>query len=199
MGGALSRAGARALTTVAMGVLLVVALVVGPSGAAGNTTPSAGAVDLSVEVTAQPDAAMAGSVFQFTGLVRNRGTLVAEEVEGIFVIPAARIAAGAGSQSCTIVGSSRLDDDGSSQDQPWTVTCDLGTLSPGAEARVAFTVTTGPHGTQMSVATVASRLPDARPSDNRVETPIYVLPETPGFTPAFQQPARINPLGRTTA
>jgi hypothetical protein len=91
-----------------------------------------------------------------------------------------------------------LEHDGSAQDQPWTVTCNLGTMLPGAETPVTLSVTTGRHGTQVSVVTVSSDLPDARPSDNRVERPLFVLPEAPGFTPAFQQPGRSNPQGRTT-
>ena len=199
MGGMQSRASARAITTVGMGFLLVVGLVLGPSGAAGNTTTLAGAVDLTIAVVAVPNLATAGAVIRYESRIRNRGTLVAEGVEGVFEITADSVAANAGSQSCTAVGSRRLEQDGSTQDQPWTVTCDLGTLPPGAEIRVTLSVTTGRPGTQMSVVTVTSDLPDARPSDNRLESPLYVLPEAPGFTPAFQQPGRSNPLSRTAA
>ena len=187
------------MTTAGAGLVLVVALVLGPSGAAGNTTPLPGVVDLSVEVTAQPNPVAAGSVVEYESLIRNGGNLVAERVEGIFEIPAASVSAEARSRSCTAVGSMRLERDGSTQDQPWTVTCDVGTLPPGTETRVTVFVTTGAHGTHMSVVTVSSAQADARPSDNRVETPLFVLPDGPGFPPAFQQPGPPNPLGRTTA
>ena len=197
MGGAQPRVGPRAMSAIGLGVVLVIGMIVGPSVAAGDTTPSQGAVDLSIEVVA--DIATAGSVVHYESLVRNRGTRVAEQVEGTFEIPAASVAVDMGSPACHAVGLVPLDRNGSDQDQLWTVTCSLGTLPPGAEKRVAFSVTAGPHGTRMSVATVSSALPDARPLDNRLETPLHVLPDGPGFTPAFQQPGRSNPNGRTTA
>lgn len=196
MGGAHTRAGARVMTTTGMGLVLVVGMILGPSVAADNTTPPAGFVDLVVEVAARP--AMAGSVIQYESLIRNRGTQVAEQVEGTFVIPAASVAVDLASQSCILVGSMRLDQDGSAFDQPWTVTCDLGTLAPGEEKRVQFSVALGVSGTRVSVVAVSSNGPDGRPFDNRVEAPLYVLPDTPGFIPAFQQPGQPNPMGRAT-
>ncbi len=197
MGGARIRAGARVMTKAGVGLVLMVGTVLGPSAAAGNTTPSAGLVDLVVEVDAKP--AMAGSVIQYESLIRNRGTHVAEQVEGTFEIPAASVTVDLESQTCNVVGSMRLDQEGSFHEQPWTVTCDLGTLQPGAEKRVLFSVGVGLPGTTVSVVTVSSNLPDGRPFDNRVEASLYVLPDAPGFTPAFQQPARSNPMDRASA
>jgi hypothetical protein len=172
-------------------------MVFSASGAAGDTNPARGRVDLFVEVTARP--AMAGSVIEYESLIRNRGTLVAEHVAGTFEIPAVGVTVDFETQSCTAVGSMRLEQDGSGQEQPWTVSCDLGTLTPGSEARVVFSVTLGTPGTRMSTVTTSSNQPDARPFDNRVEVPLYVLPDVPGFTPAFQQPGQSNPLSRATA
>src|SRR3972149_10505711 len=95
MGGAQPRAGVRAMTTAGAGLVLVVSLVRGPPGAAGNTTPLPGVVDLSVEVTAQPNPVAAGSVVEYESLIRNGGNLVAERAEGVFEIPAGGGAAGA--------------------------------------------------------------------------------------------------------
>jgi hypothetical protein len=177
--------------------VVTVATVLGPSGAAGNTTSVAGVVDLSVEVVANP--AMAGSVVEYESRIHNRGTQVAERANATFVIPAAAVAVDLESQSCTVTGSTRLEPNQAAKDQPWQVNCDLGTLLPGAEKRVAFSVTLGEHGTWTSVVTVSSDVPDLRPFDNRVETPLHVLPRQPGFTPAFQRPGGCNPLGRATA
>jgi hypothetical protein len=174
------------------------ALVVGPSRAAGNTTPLVGFADLSVEVTAQPNPAPAGSVFRYESLIRNRGTFVAEGVRVTFEIPASSVLAEAASQSCTIGGATRFERDGSGRDEPWMVTCDLGTLPPNAEIRIALAVTAGVPGTQMSVVTVSSNRLGAENSDVRIETPVLVLPDAPEFIPAFQRPGRANPLGRTT-
>src|SRR3990172_11949852 len=116
MGGAQPRTGVRAMTTAGAGLVLVVALVLGPSGAAGNTTPLPGVVDLSVEVTAQRSAVAAGSVIEYESLIRNGGNLVAERVEGIFEVPAASVSAEARSRSCTAVGSMRLERDASTHD-----------------------------------------------------------------------------------
>jgi len=198
MGGVQPRFGSRTVTTAGVGLVLVVALVVGPSGAAGNTEALSGVVDLSVDMAVHPNPAAAGSVIQYESRIRNRGTLVAEAVQAVFEISAANVRVETGSGSCTTASSMRLERDGSTEDQPWTVTCDLGALAPGIEAGIALTVTTGTPGTQMSVVTVSSGGADSRPSDNRVETPVFVLPDTPGFTAAFQQPGRSNPFGRAT-
>jgi hypothetical protein len=179
-------------------LVLIVALVVGPSRAAGNTTPRVGLADLSVEVTAQPNPAPAGSVFGYESLIRNRGTFVAEGVRVTIEIPASSVSAEAASQSCTIGGATRIERDGSGRDEPWVVTCDLGTLPPNAETRITLAVTAGVPGTQMSVVTVSSNRPGAENSDVRIETPVLVLPDAPEFIPAFQRPGRANPLGRTT-
>ena len=196
MGGTRSRAHSRGMMTAGLGIVLVVGMVLGPSGAAGDTTPVVGMVDLLVEVEALP--ARAGSVFQYESAIRNRGTLVAEHVEAVFEIPAAGIAVDFGSQSCTAVGSTRIEPDGPALEQPWTVTCDLGALAPGSEKRVTFSVTAGSHGTWISAVSVSSQLGDARPHNNRLETPLYVLPDAPAFSPSFQQPGRSNPTGRAT-
>ncbi len=196
MGGIQSGATTRGMTTAVLGIVLVVGMVLGPSGAAGNTTPLAGVVDLLVDVETTP--VVAGAVFHYETAIRNRGTNVAEHVEAVFEIPAVGIDVDFGSQSCTVVGSTRVEPDGSAHEQPWTVTCDLGTLAPGTEKRVTFSGTAGSHGTWISVVSVSSDLTDARPNDNRAETPLYVLPDGPSFSPAFQQPSRSNPIGRAT-
>jgi hypothetical protein len=176
-----------------------VALVVGPSRAAGNTMPLVGLADLTVEVIAQPNPAPAGSVFHYESLIRNRGTSVAEGVRVAFEIPASSVSAEAGSRFCTIVGATHLERGGSGRDEPWTVTCDLGELPPGAETRITLEVTAGVPGTQMSVVTASSNHFGASNSDVRVQFPVWVLPDAPEFTPAFQQPGRANPSGRSTA
>ncbi len=188
----------RAVTNAALGLMLVVALVVVPSGAAGVTGQLNGSVDLSIEVSAHPNPAPVGSVVIYEGVVRNRGRVVAEEVEGVFEIPAEAVTADADSLACTAVGSKHLDAAGSTRAEPWTVTCNLGALPPGAEIQVAFSVRTGAPGTHMSTATVSYPAVDRRPSDNKAEIPLLVLPNTPGYTPAFQRPGPTNPLGRTT-
>ena len=195
MGGTLTKAGA--VSTAGLSMVLIVGLVVGSPRAAGNTTPLSGTVDLSIEVVAQPNPAPAGSTVVFESLVRNRGTLMAEGVTGIFEIPATGIDTEFGSHSCTAVGSARLELEETSQ--PWTVSCNLGTLPPGSEAHIVLTVTTGPPGTVLTEATVSSGQVDARPTDNRVEIPLFVLPDGPGFARAFQQPGLQNDLGRSTA
>jgi hypothetical protein len=173
------------------------ATVLGPSSAAGNIPSVAGVVDLSVEVVVNP--AMAGSVIEYESRIHNRGTQVAELAKATFVIPAAAVEVHLESHSCTVTGSTRLEPNETYEDQPWVVNCDLGTLLPGTEKRVAFSVTLGEHGTWTSVVTVSSDVPDLRPFDNRVEAPLHVLPRQPGFTPAFQRPGGYNPLGRATA
>ena len=170
-------------------------MVLGPSAAAGNATRSVGVVDLSIEVVANP--AVAGSVIQFESRVHNRGTRVAEQVEATYEIPVAAVAVGLDAQSCSVVGSTRIEsDEGFAVDQPWLVSCELGTVPPGSEKRIAFSVTVGPHGTWTGAATISSDAPDARPFDNRIEVPLYVLPDGPVFTPAFQQPGGSNPTSR---
>lgn len=185
---------ARALKTTGLGMVLVIGMVLGPSAAAGNTTRSVGAVDLSIEVLANP--AVTGSVIQYESRIHNRGTRVAEHVTGTYEIPAAAVAVGLDSTSCSAAGSTRVEAGGSAMDQPWLVTCDLGAMLPGSEKRIGFSVTVGPHGTFTGAATVSSDTPDARPFDNRIEVPLYVLPDGPAFTPAFQQPGGSNPMSR---
>lgn len=186
----------RVVATAALFAVLTVGTVLGPSGAAGNTTSVAGVVDLSVEVVANP--ALAGSVIEYEGRILNRGTQVAERAQATFAIPAAAVAVDLASQSCTVTGSTRLEPDQTAKVQPWLVNCDLGALLPGTEKHVAFSVTLGEHGTWTSVVTVSSEVPDLRPFDNRVETPLHVLPRQPGFTPAFQRPSGCNPLDQAS-
>lgn len=178
---------------------LAVGLIAGPSGAAGNTIHLPGVVDLSVATTAQPNLAAAGATVQVESVISNEGTLVAEQVKGIFEVSGAGITVEAGSGLCTAAGSTRLDSDGSTRDEPWIVICDLGTLPPGTQTRVLLSVTAGAPGTHLAKVTVSGRAPDVRPSDNEVETPIHVLPAVPGALPAFQQPGRLNPSSRATA
>ena len=188
---------ARALKTTGLGIFLVIGMVLGPSAAAGNTPPSVGAVDLSIEVMADP--AVAGSAIQFESRVHNRGTRVAEQVTATYEIPVAAVAVGLDSQSCSASGSARVEAGESPVEQPWVVTCDLGALPPGSDKRIAFSVTVGPHGTWTGAATVSSDSADIRPFDNRIEVPLYVLPDQPVFTPAFQQPGGLNPMSRANA
>ena len=188
---------ARALKTAGLGVVLVLGMVFGPSAAAGNTPPSVGAVDLSIEVVADP--AVTGSVIQFESRVHNRGTRVAEHVTATYEIPVAAVAVGLDSQLCTASGSAQVEMGESPVDQPWVVTCDLGTVPPGSDKWIALSVTVGPHGTWTGAAKVSSDSADVRPFDNRIEVPLYVLPDQPAFTPAFQQPGGLNPLSRANA
>ena len=180
-----------------LGMVLAIGMVFAPSTAAGNTIRATGGVDLTVEVIAKP--ATAGSVIQYESVIRNRGTEVAELVLGTFEVPAVGVTMDFETESCNVVGSMRLEQDGTGQQQPWTVSCELGTLAPGAETRVAFSIILGSNGTGISVATASSNGSDVRPFNNRVEVPIYVLPDAPGFTPAFQQPGQSNPMSRSTA
>ncbi len=198
MGGVRNQAGVRTVTIAVLGMALTVGLIAGPSGASGDTMPPIGVVDLVVGFVSEPNPAAAGSSVQLESIVSNVGTLVAERVVSTIEISAIRVAAEAGSGSCTAVGSTRLEIDGSAVDQPWTVTCDLGALPPGAETRVAFSVTTGPSGTHLAGVAVSSNQADARPSNNEAQIPIYVLPAAPGIIPAFQQPGRLNPYSRAT-
>ena len=191
-----TRAGHRAIAMAGLGLALVVALVVGPSRAAGDTTAGFGAVDLSVEVVAEPSLVASGSTMTYEGLIRNRGTLVAEEVIATFEIPAARVAVE--SPNCTVVGSVRLEPNEPTQKQPWTVSCDLGTLNPGAELGVVLSATAGTSGTHSSAVTVSSRGDEARPADNRAQISFLVLPSEPEFSDAFHRPGRVNPLSRAT-
>lgn len=184
---------ARALSKVGLGMVLVIGIVLGPSAAAGDTAQY-GEVDLSIEVAANP--AVTGSVIQYESTVRNRGTRVAEKVIGTFEIPVAAVTVGIDSESCTVVGSTRLESGESAVDQPWLATCDFGSMLPGSEKRVAFSVTLGRHGTWTGTASVSGNLPDARPFDNRIDVLLFVLPGEPAFTPAFQQPGGSNPTSR---
>lgn len=190
-----TRIGQRTVTITGLGLALVVGLVVGPSGAAGGTTPSPGAVDLSVEVVAGPNLVASGSNITFEALIGNRGTLVAEEVKATFEIPVAGVTVE--SSNCAAVGSVRLERHESALSQPWTVICDLGTMNPEAELRVTLWATAGSPGTHSSVLTVSSRDDEARPYDNRAEISFLVLPSEPEFSHAFQRPGRSNPLSRT--
>ena len=189
--------GTRAAVVASLAVALAVGLIAGPSGAAGNTVPVPGVVDLAVDHLAQPNPTAPGSTVQVESVISNGGTLVAEQVEVVYEISGAGISVEAG-ELCTAVGSTRLESDGSSRDEPWTVTCDLGTLPPGTRTRISLSVTTGASGTHVAKATVSSKAPDGRPSDNEVEILIHVLPATPGAIPAFQQPGRFNPSSRAT-
>ncbi len=189
--------GARAAVVASLALALAVGLIAGPSGAAGNTVPLSGVVDLVVERAAQPNPTSPGSTVQLQSVISNDGTLVAEQVEFAFEVSGAGISVEAG-ELCTAVGSTRLESDGSSDDQPWTVICDLGTLPPGTRTRISLSVATGAPGTHVAKATVSSKTPDGRPSDNEVEILIHVLPDTPGAIPAFQQPGRLNPSSRAT-
>lgn len=188
---------ARALKTTGLGIFLVIGMVLGPSAAAGNTPPSVGAVDLSIEVVVDP--AVTGSVIQFESRVHNRGTRVAEQVTATYEIPVAAVSVGLDSQSCSASGSAVVEVGESSVDQPWVVTCDLGAVPPGSDRWIAFSVTVGPHGTWTGAANVSSDSADIRPFDNRIEISLFVLPDQPAFTPAFQQPGGLNPMSRATA
>jgi len=189
--------GARAVVVTSLAVALAVGVIAGPSGAAGNTVPLLGVVDLAVDHLAQPNPTAPGATVQLESVISNEGTLVAEQVEGIFEISGAGISVEAGGL-CSAIGSARLESDGASGDELWTVTCDLGTLPPGTRTRVSLSVTAGAPGTHVAKVTVSSNAPDGRPSDNEVEILIHVLPVTPGAIPAFQQPGRFNPSSRAT-
>lgn len=189
--------GARAAVVASLAVALAVGLIAGRSGAAGNTVPLPGVVDLVVDHPAQPNPTSPGATVQLESIISNKGTLVAEQVEVVFEVSGAGIPVEAG-KLCAAVGSTRLESDGSSDDEPWTVTCDLGTLPPGARTRISLSVTAGAPGTHVARATVSSKTPEGRPSDNEVEILVHVLPNTPGAIPAFQQPGRFNPSSRAT-
>ena len=198
MGGVRKKAGAKAVTMTLLGLVLVVGLIAGPAGAAGNTVPSPGKVDLAVDFVTQPNPAPTGSMVQLEGVVRNVGTGLADQVIGVFEVSAASVSAQFGSNPCTAVGSSKLGIDGSREERPWTVTCDLGALPAGSEARISFSVKTGPPGTHLASVTASSGQLDDRPANNLVQVPIYVRPAAPEFMPAFQQPGRLNPSSRIT-
>lgn len=189
--------GARTVVLASLAVALAVGLIAGPSGAAGNTVPLPGVVDLVVDHPAQPNPTSPGATVQLESVISNEGTLVAEQVEVAFEIPGAGLSVDAG-ELCTAVGSTRLESDGSSGDEPWTVTCDLGTLPPGTRTGISLLVTAGVPGTHVAKATVSSMTPEGRPSDNEVVILIRVLPATSGAVPAFQQPGRFNPSSRAT-
>ncbi len=91
MRGSRGQPGFRVAATTGLGLVMVLALIVGPSRAAGNTTPQPGVVDLSIHIAAQPNPALAGSIVEYESLILNRGTLVAEGVEAVFEIPAAGV------------------------------------------------------------------------------------------------------------
>ena len=197
MGGRL-KTGRRAKAIAAMGIVMVVGLIVGPTQAVGDTTPGPGLVDLSVEVFVTPNPVAPGAEVTIEGLVSNDGTLMANQVVALLEVSADSVAAEIGGESCSVVGSRRLENGGSTRDQPWTVTCELGALAPGTETHFALSVTAGEFGTQMASVVVSSRTNDAWSVDHNAEVPVHVLPSAPEFVPAFQQPGRLNPSGRTS-
>jgi hypothetical protein len=199
MGGVRNTSGTRAAIVASVALAMTVGLIAGPAGATGTNMPSPGAVDLTVEFMTHPNPVASGSSLQLESVIRNEGTLLADRVESVFEVSAAGVSAQFGSNPCTAVGSTRLESDGTQEDKPWTVTCDLGDLPPGSEARISLSVSTGSSGTHLATVTASSAQADSRPDNNTTQIPVHVLPSAPEFTPAFQQPGRLNPSSRTTA
>jgi len=195
MGG--ERTGRRLIITAGLAILMLVAMLPGPSGRAEPAGPGPAAVDLSVAVLSELHPVPPGTVIAYEAAIRNGGSLVAEDTAAVFEIPASSISVDGTAFPCAVVGSAYIEEPGSTDRRPWTVRCDLGMVPPGAEIRLAFTVTSGSPGTQIAVARVFSAGEDAESIDNTVEVLVRVLPDAPEFTPAFQQPGPLNPSGRT--
>lgn len=128
-------------------------------------TASALSANLSVQVAALPTSVLAGSQITYTFTVRNAGPADATGASLTDTLPASlHLVSAASSQgSCIASGNS--------------VSCDLGTLSSGAQATVTI-VAQAPAdggGSIQNTASVSSAVPDVDLSDNSASTTTAVV------------------------
>jgi hypothetical protein len=190
----------RAVLASALGVVMLAVFLVGPSRAVGKATPSTDLEpDLRVVVSGPLGPVHSESEVRLEARVENLGTAVALTTRAVFEIPAGGIVVDESADLCTAVGSTRLVAGQTIARQPWTVTCELGTLMPQSAATLSFLVAGGSPGTHVITARVTSEGDEPETADNRTEHPLYVLPDEPATIPAFHQPGLFKGLNRTRA
>ena len=130
-----------------------------------DTRPQA---DLSVTKTDSPDPVTVRSNVTYTVTVTNSGPATATGVTLVDRLPdAVFVSVSATQGTCARDGKGRRDG---------VVTCDLGSLAPGASATVTIVVTTSREGTIANTATVRANEPDADRADNTATEETTVLP-----------------------
>ena len=124
--------------------------------------------DLAVSQTDTPDPVVERSNVTYTVTVTNSGPATATGVTLVDRLPDAVFVSASSTQgTCVRDGKSRRDG---------TLTCDLGSLAPGASAIVTIVVTTSRDGTIANTATVRANEPDADRADNTDTEETTVLP-----------------------
>jgi uncharacterized repeat protein (TIGR01451 family) len=111
------------------------------------------AADLALTMTDAPDPVSAKGSVTYTLQVTNQGPGSAPGAGITDTLPAGVTFSGASAGCSQAAG---------------TVTCELGTLAPGATARVTITVVTKARGELTNSASVGSGASDPDPSDNTV-------------------------------
>ena len=126
------------------------------------------AADLSVAMTDSPDPVAVRSNLTYTVTVTNGGPAAAPGVTLTDVLPEVVFVSATPRQgTCTRAGKGRRDG---------TLTCDLGTLEPGASATVSIVVTPSRDGTITNTVTVRGNAPDPSSANNTATETTTVSP-----------------------
>ena len=135
------------------------------------TPPSPGTdADLAATVTDSPDPIVIGNAVTYSGLVFNRGPATASGVTVTNLLPAGVtfVSANCSQGTCTQAAG--------------IVTCNLGSISAGTSARVAFTVNAPTAGLLTNAMSVAGNETDLQPANNSAVAMTTVNPPVPALS-----------------
>jgi hypothetical protein len=151
--------------------------------------------DLTIELAIGANPVRSNTGVAVDARIGNRGNEVAGSIQAVFEIPAAGVEVHDLPGDCTAVGSTVVQQGKLPAEKPWSVVCQLGTLTPGSVVDLTFSITTGIPGTHV----IAASVQDGDTHRVTADSPLFVLPDGPAVLPAFQEPGRSNRLNRISA